>query len=288
MRPLLMETAESIATPEFTTVLRGRQLRLFSVENPLGTRVGVDFFRKLPAKPGVYFFYDAAGRLLYVGQSNDLRARVGSYRHVTPERHPKRTLRLVHRIARIEWRECETHAEAIELERVLLLEKRPPFNRAGVWPGYAWWVTVAAAEAHVEVRLSRQAAAHGRCIGPLPSGFRHVHGSLMRCTYRLLHPAHPLAQYPLGLLNFAIPLQCRLGTNEAERIAQALLNFATGGAAEYLAELQCILTGAPPLELEFWTAELDVLQKFSTKARPSPDPALPFPVSASLPLFPEL
>jgi excinuclease UvrABC nuclease subunit len=285
-----METADSIAmsSPEPTTAPRGRQLRLFSVENPLGTRIGADFFRNLPTKPGVYFFYDATDRLLYVGQSNDLRARVGSYRHVTPERHPKRTLRLVHRITRIEWRECATHAEAIELERVLLLEKRPPFNRAGVWPGYAWWLTVAAAEDHLEVRLSRQATTHNGCIGPLPSAFRHVHGSLMRCTFRLLHPAHHLAQYPLGLLNFAIPLQFRLGTPQAPRIARALSDFATGRGAEYVAELQGIMEGAPPLELEYWSAELDVLHKFTAKVRPSPDPALPYPVSASLPLFPEL
>src|SRR6476620_8476908 len=72
---------------------RSRQLRLFSVENPLNSRLGAAFFRRLPAKPGVYFFYDATGGLLYIGQSNDLRARVGSYRHVTPEKHPQRTLR---------------------------------------------------------------------------------------------------------------------------------------------------------------------------------------------------
>ncbi|OAI55428.1 hypothetical protein AYO49_05555 [Verrucomicrobiaceae bacterium SCGC AG-212-N21] len=276
------DSSSAMVTP------RSRQLRLFSVENPLGKRIGPEFFRGLPAKPGVYFFYDAADRLLYVGQSNDLRARVGSYRHVAPERQPKRTLRLVHRIARIEWRVCDTHAAAIELERVLLLEKRPPFNRAGVWPGYAWWLTVDEAEHHVTVQLSRQATGHPACLGPLPSAFRHVHGSLMRCTFRLLHPAHDLARYPLGLLNFASPLQLRLSTNDVPRIARALLTFAAGEGAEYVAELQSILAGAPPLELEFWTAELDVLQKFTTKPRPSPDPALPYPVSAALPLFPDL
>jgi excinuclease UvrABC nuclease subunit len=83
--------------------------------------------------PRVYFFHGGDGELLYIGQSLDLRERIGSYRHVTPEKNPKRTLKLVHRIVRIEWKECSTQTEAIDLERVLLLEHRPPFNRAGVW-----------------------------------------------------------------------------------------------------------------------------------------------------------
>ena len=98
------------------------QLKLFHIENPLSVRFGADFFRSLPSVPGVYFFYGREGELLYIGQSLDLKARIGSYRHVTPEKNPKRTLKLMHHIVRIEWKECATQDEAIELERVLLLE----------------------------------------------------------------------------------------------------------------------------------------------------------------------
>ena len=112
-----------------------QQLKLFNIENPLSVRLGSDFFRSLPSVPGVYFFYGKDGELLYIGQSLDLKVRIGSYRHVAPEKNPKRTMKLVHRIARIEWKGCATQAEAIELERVLLLDHRPPFNRAGVWKG---------------------------------------------------------------------------------------------------------------------------------------------------------
>jgi hypothetical protein len=271
--------------PEVTP--RHRQLRLFAMENPLGTRLGADFFRRLPAKPGVYFFHDALGALLYIGQSCDLRARVGSYRHVSPEQHPKRTLRLVHRVARIECRECGTHAEAQELERVLLLEKRPPFNRAGIWPGYAWWLTLAPFEDRVEARLSREPLPQAGGIGPLPSAFRHAHGSLMRCTYRLLHPDQKLADYPLGLLNRAIPLHVVLRTRDAASVASQLAAFAMGSGADYLAQLHAILGDAPPLELEFWTGELDALQRFAAKPKPLPLPTPPTLRFVSLPLFPE-
>ena len=121
---------------------RPRQLRLFNLRDPLTVRFGAHYFRSLPAQPGVYLFYGSEDDLLYIGQSSDLKTRIGSYRHVTTDKNPGRTLRLVSRITRIEWRTCITAAEAVELERILLLEHRPPFNRAGVWQGDPWWLNV--------------------------------------------------------------------------------------------------------------------------------------------------
>src|SRR5438045_2549964 len=105
---------------------RTTQLRLFRIESPLSVRLGNQFFSSLPAVPGVYFFYASQGELLYIGQSSNLKARIGSYRHITLEKAARRTLRLVHRTARIEWKACTTATEAVEVERVLLLEHRPP------------------------------------------------------------------------------------------------------------------------------------------------------------------
>ena len=84
------------------TIARSKQPGLFSLENVLTQRFGREFFSELPEEPGVYFFFDGAGKLLYIGQSASLRGRVASYRHVVQGRHPKRTLRLVARIHRIE------------------------------------------------------------------------------------------------------------------------------------------------------------------------------------------
>jgi hypothetical protein len=109
----------------------------------------------------------------------------------------------------------------------------------------------------------------------------------MRCTYRLLHPEHKLADYQLGLLNHAIPLHFALRTQDAARVASWLHAFATGHGSDYLAQLQAILGDAPPLELEYWTAELESLQKFSAKPKPSPLPFPPPGLLASFPLFPE-
>lgn len=99
---------------------RARQLKLFHLENPLTLRFGNDFFRSLAECPGVYFFHGSDGCLLYIGQSLNLRSRLGSYRHVDRSRQPRRTLRLVSRVTRVEWKTCTSADEAIETERVLL------------------------------------------------------------------------------------------------------------------------------------------------------------------------
>ena len=68
-----------------------RQMKLFHLERPQRLRLGDEFFRSIPAQPGVYFFSGGpGGELLYIGQSGDLKARVGSYRHVTPEKNARR------------------------------------------------------------------------------------------------------------------------------------------------------------------------------------------------------
>ena len=54
-----------------------RQLKLFHLENPLTLRFGNDFFRSLLEGPGVYFYRGSDGRLLYIGQSSNLRPPAG-------------------------------------------------------------------------------------------------------------------------------------------------------------------------------------------------------------------
>ena len=112
---------------------RTRQPALFALPSPLAARLGATFFAALPEGPGVYRFRGMNGELLYIGQSSNLRERVGSYRYVSGSSHPCRLVRMVARAYRLDWEPCLTAAAAIALEARLLLEHTPPFNRAGVW-----------------------------------------------------------------------------------------------------------------------------------------------------------
>jgi hypothetical protein len=107
------------------------QLWLFDPPKPLVERLGEDFFSGLPAKPGVYLMCGEAEGVLYVGKARNLRKRLASYRVVNPERLPRRTIRLLHQVRRIEWDECPTEQAASEREELLICVLAPKFNAAG-------------------------------------------------------------------------------------------------------------------------------------------------------------
>src|SRR3982751_1210169 len=81
----------------------------------------------LPRAPGVYRFRDGRGRVLYVGRATELRSRVGSYwGELRGRRHLRR---MVTAVARIEAVACDSVHEAAWLERNLLEESLPRWNR---------------------------------------------------------------------------------------------------------------------------------------------------------------
>jgi excinuclease ABC subunit C len=82
--------------------------------------------KTLPARPGVYQYFDAKGKLIYVGKAINLRNRVRSYFHATID-SPK-TARLVTEIANLEWIITDTELEALLLESNLIKRHKPHFN----------------------------------------------------------------------------------------------------------------------------------------------------------------
>ena len=70
--------------------MSAQQLCFFKFERPLLDLLGVEFFRSAPAKPGVYLFLGEGKRVLYVGQSKNLRLRLSYYKNAQPEREPRR------------------------------------------------------------------------------------------------------------------------------------------------------------------------------------------------------
>ncbi|MDO9355506.1 MAG: GIY-YIG nuclease family protein [Solirubrobacteraceae bacterium] len=85
-------------------------------------------FAGLPQTPGVYRFRDAAGRALYIGRAVDLRRRVRSY--WGSQKGRPRMRRMVPQIVAVEVVECASEHEAAWLERNLLEQSKPRWNRA--------------------------------------------------------------------------------------------------------------------------------------------------------------
>jgi excinuclease ABC subunit C len=117
-----------------------RQLRLLPAPQPLLERLGVEFFRTVPAIPGVYRMFDHARRLLYVGKAKDLRSRLSSYRRTSHQ--SRKTIRLIHATSLIEWEPAPNETAARLRENELIRTLRPRFNRMGTWPGSARFVRV--------------------------------------------------------------------------------------------------------------------------------------------------
>jgi excinuclease ABC subunit C len=84
--------------------------------------------KRIPAKPGVYLFRDAAGEVLYVGKAKTLRPRVRSYFQAGRGDTRVSIPRLVERIADVEVIVTRTEVEALHLEQNLVKRHRPPFN----------------------------------------------------------------------------------------------------------------------------------------------------------------
>src|SRR5438093_425553 len=105
------------------------QRLLFPAPQPLVERLGREFFLQLPECPGVYLMRDASDAILYIGKAKNLRKRLGSYRVANPDRVPRRHLRLLRAVARIELQECADEPSALARESELLRSMRPKFNR---------------------------------------------------------------------------------------------------------------------------------------------------------------
>lgn len=109
-----------------------RQLWFWPPPRPLVERFGADFFRQLPAAPAVYLLCGPREGVLYVGKARNLRRRLAAYRVANPERLPRRLIRLLHRVTRIEWDLCPSEAAAAHREAELIAVLNPRFNRAGI------------------------------------------------------------------------------------------------------------------------------------------------------------
>jgi DNA polymerase III subunit epsilon len=79
-----------------------------------------------PARPGVYFFRDRTGQILYVGRARDLRTRLRSYFRSERQRPAVEAALLA--LERVEWNLCGSELEAAVEEARLIRELRPPAN----------------------------------------------------------------------------------------------------------------------------------------------------------------
>ncbi len=93
----------------------------------------IETVRTLPDQPGVYQYFDASGRLLYIGKAKSLKNRVKSYWRFTPDFHPNPTLgarisKMLHEAVRLDYLLTPSEADALILENSLIKQLKPRYN----------------------------------------------------------------------------------------------------------------------------------------------------------------
>jgi hypothetical protein len=175
------------------------QLHLFAPHRPLLDRFGNDFFRKAPCAPGVYIMTGLAGRVLYIGQSGNLRARLGTYKNARADRAPRKVLRLVNEIRRITWETCHDTTAARLRENELLRTHRPKFNRLNTYPDRYSFLSVRFNSGILSLKHTQSPS------GPEPyeafkSGVLEGFGALLRLIWAALHQPAAHSDFPARLL----------------------------------------------------------------------------------------
>ena len=137
-----------------------------------------------PHSPGVYRYYDAAGKIIYVGKAKDLHKRVAQY-FVSPERLNTKTRILVSKIADAQYSVVSSEADALLLENNLIKQYKPKYNillkDSKTYP----WICITS-EDYPRVFLTRNLRKDGsRYFGPYSSV---MHARVMLELFSELYP----------------------------------------------------------------------------------------------------
>jgi len=235
--------------------IAGRQLLLFPPTRPLAERFGADFFRAIPDRPGVYFMSTARDGVLYVGKAKNLRRRLASYRSGTGERLPRRLLRLVLTVERIDWDVCSDEAAALVRERDLIRALQPRFNSIGLRPPREWFIEWRRQGNDLTVGLTESPADWAESRGPFVYA-RPAFVALLRSLWLRLHPGSSIAELPWRLLNGSGP--ARLTVRWSKPVC------------DWLKELETFLDGR---ESPLLPTALPPAASPPDAPSPSPDPA---------------
>ncbi len=84
---------------------------------------------EVPEQPGVYFFKNSRGSILYIGKAKRLSKRVRSYFNGIESLSARRR-KLMQKMRRVEWTTTKTELEALLLESRLIKKHKPSYNRA--------------------------------------------------------------------------------------------------------------------------------------------------------------
>jgi predicted GIY-YIG superfamily endonuclease len=245
---------------------------LFADPRPLVERLGRDFFRQVPERPGVYLMRDEGGTVLYVGKARNLRKRLGTYRVANPDRMPRRHLRMLRSVASIELQECADESSALARESELLRSLKPRFNRAGTWPGSPRWFAWRRVGENLELSVTETPEAGWRTFGPLGRSAVILRSLLVRLLWTAIHPEQGFVGLPagwaLGRLEDRASIHSGPKTDEAIAFVEKLFAGQVDTFSEWVSTQ--LRADSCPFERTAVAEDLDALK---TMMAPGPSPS---------------
>jgi excinuclease ABC subunit C len=183
-----------------------------------------------PEVPGCYLMKNAAGRIIYVGKSKNLRSRLRSY--FQQRKHSKRIVQLVQEIATIEVVLVNNEPESLLLENNLIKIHKPCYNRALKKDnsGYAYLQLTAEPLPRLDVfyRNRKPTAAANRTAEAEVNGLHTFAGSPTaeaQTTQTQIQALDPTPNQHFGAS--ALAKEQRFGPYPSSRFRNAVLEFVT-------------------------------------------------------------
>jgi predicted GIY-YIG superfamily endonuclease len=210
---------------------------------------------------------DAAEKVVYVGKARDLKRRLQNYRIANPDKMPRRHLRMVREVARIEFQFCPSESAALKRESKLLRSLKPKFNRAGVWPGKTRFLVWRRAEERLDLGVMDVPEAGWQRHGPLGGNAMQLQRTLACLLWLAVNPGRAFAELPPGWAQgkFAEPAAIRCG-GAAEEVGMAVAAFFWQSQDGLLHWLQRRLAERThPFERSVIAGELELLRQFAAR-----------------------
>jgi excinuclease UvrABC nuclease subunit len=207
------------------------------VAKPLIERLGDDFFKSAPREPGVYIMRGNADRILYIGQSKNLRTRLAFYKNANPDRVPRRLTRLVHEVQSITLERCATAAAARARELELLRLHQPRFNRADTGPQFFHYIDSQFNDTNFTIHLHLDPPVHPdeeqRWHGPIRGRVIPCQAlaALQRLTICAANQLRGCSELPL------VPKRLTSLTITNLQVVPALAGFLSGNSVELITHL---------------------------------------------------
>ncbi len=186
-----------------------------AVANPKYALKLANIIKLLPHKPGVYQYFNEAGKIIYVGKAKSLKSRVSSYFN-NDTQHGAKISYLVRQIANIEVIVVDTEIDALLLENNLIKKHQPKYNVLMKDDKTYPWICIKN-EAFPRIFSTRHIIKDGsQYFGPYASGkMMHTMLDLIRQLYTFRTCKLNLSQANIKANKFKVCLEYHIGNCNA-------------------------------------------------------------------------